>query len=120
LDDHRAHLRRQPPADDHHAVLVLIHVERAAPVTPSGFPRFCDPVYSPPAADDALDVLCGAGPPDLEQSLLGLRSGHARERADLRVRELAPRERLRQAREGPPRTRDPNALADGHPGYDDA
>src|SRR5205823_11261645 len=51
------------------------------------------PVHAPPASHDALDVLGGAGLADGEEPLLSVRSGNAGQRADLRVRELAVRER---------------------------
>jgi len=47
--------------------------------------RFSDPIDASPAADDPLDVLGGAGPADLEQSLLCLGSRDPRQRLDLGV-----------------------------------
>ena len=86
LHEHGADLRRQSPADDDHAVFVLIHVQRPDRVAPCGRPRFGLPVHAPPAADDALDVFRGAGLTDREQSLLGFRRGDARQSPNLRVR----------------------------------
>ena len=94
LHEHGADLRRQPPADDDHAVFVLIHMQGAARVTVSGLPRFGQPIYPAPAADDPLDVLGGAGPADGEQPLFGLRRRDTGQRTDLRVRQLTSGERL--------------------------
>ena len=96
VPEHRADLRCQPSADDHHAVFVLIHMEPAAPVAPSALPSLGDAVHPAPATDDALDVLGGPGAADREQALLGLGSGHARQRPNFRVRELATGEGLGQ------------------------
>ena len=75
------------PRDDH-AVFVRIHVQRAARVAPGGLPRFRYLVHPAPAADDALDVLGGAGAPHGQQPLFGLRRGHAGQLSDLGVRQL--------------------------------
>src|SRR6266550_708561 len=101
------------PTDDDHAVLILIYVQGAALVPPGGVPRFCDLVDPPPAAHDALDVLGGAGLADLEQALLGFRSRHTRESADLRVRQLTAGEGVGQARERAEGARHADALAGG-------
>ena len=66
LHEHGADLRREPSADDHHAVVILIHVQRPARVAPGGLLRFGLPVHPAPAAHDALDVVRGAGPADRE------------------------------------------------------
>jgi hypothetical protein len=99
LQEHRAGLRRQPAADDHHAVFVLIHAERAIVVALCGFARLGDAIHTAPAADDSLDVAGGAGPAHSEQTLFSLRRGHAGERPHLGVRELASREGLGQSRQ---------------------
>jgi len=49
--------------------------------------------------DDALDVFGGARPADLEQPLLGLGCRDPGQRADLRVGQLAMRERLGEPRQ---------------------
>src|SRR5262249_6404620 len=113
LHDHGAHLWSQPPADDDHAVLILIYVQRAAPVPPGGLSHFSEPVYPAPAAHDALDVLGGAGFADGEEPLLGLWRRNTREGATLRVRQLATSESVRQSRECAERARYPDALAGG-------
>src|SRR5262245_57207288 len=51
-------------------------------------------IQASPPTDDLLDVLGGARLTDGEQSLLGLCRGHARQRADLGVRQLAASESL--------------------------
>ena len=117
LQEQRAHLRRQPPADHHHAVLVLIDVERPARVLALGLPRLGLAIHPPPAAHDALDVRGRAGAPHREQPLFGLRRGDAGQGADLGVRQLPAGERLRQPRQrrrgraprGPARGRRPRS-----------
>ena len=98
LDQHGADLGLEPSADHDHAVFALIHVKRAAPVPPGGLLRLCLAIHPPPAADDALDVLGGPGPADGEQPLFGLGRGDPGQRANLRVRELAMRERVGEPR----------------------
>ena len=120
LHEHGADLRRQPPADDDHAVFVLIHMQGAARVTVSGLPRFGQPIYPAPAADDPLDVLGGAGPADGEQPLFGLRRRDTGQRTDLRVRQLTSGERLGEPRQRAERARDPDALAGRAPIEPDA
>src|SRR5262245_60707511 len=53
-----------------------------------------EPIQASPPTDDLLDMLGGACLTDGEQSLLGLCRGHARQRADLGVRQLAASESL--------------------------
>src|SRR5256886_1516916 len=74
-------------------------MERAVPVAPSALPSFSDAIHPAPAADDALDVLGGPGAADCEQALLGLGSGHTRQRPDFRVRQLATGKGLSQQRQ---------------------
>src|SRR5262245_39053549 len=68
-------------------------------------------VHASPGAHDALDVLGGAGAAHGPQLLLSLARGHAGQLADLRVRELAAGERLRQERQGAEGAGDPDVLA---------
>ncbi len=63
LQEQRPDLRRQPPPEDHRAVLVRIHVQCPARVPPGGLPRFRLPVHTAPAPNDPLDVRGGAGSP---------------------------------------------------------
>ena len=56
-------------------------------------------VDASPAAHDALDVLRRAGAADRQQALFRLGRGHAGQRPDLGVGELAARERRRQLRQ---------------------
>src|SRR5439155_10172623 len=65
LHEQSADLRRQSAADDHHAVLVLIHVQRPARLPPGGLASLGIPIHQPPPANDPLDVLGGAGPTHL-------------------------------------------------------
>ena len=92
LQEYDTHLRRQPPPERHHAVLVLIHMQRPAPVASGRLGRLGLPVYPAPAADDAFDVIGRARAPDGQQTLFRLRRGHAGQSLDLGVRELAPRQ----------------------------
>src|SRR2546421_3060829 len=74
LPQHGAHLRLEPSADNDHAVFILIQVQRPARVALGalhGLRLLIDP---PPAANDTLDVLGGAGPADGEEPLFGVRS----------------------------------------------
>jgi len=89
LHEQRADLRRQPAADDHHAVLVLIHVQGPARVAPRGLAGLGQTVHPSPPANDPLDVGRGPRLTHREQPLLGLGRGHAGQRPDLRVRELS-------------------------------
>ena len=100
LQEHRAGFRRQPPADDHHAVFILIDAQCAAVVALGGFARLGDPIHTAPAADDALDVAGGAGAAHGEQALFGFRCRHAGERSHLGVREFTSRQGLGQSRQG--------------------
>ena len=101
------------PADDHHAVFILIHPERAASVALGGFARLGDAVHPAPAAHDALDVAGGAGVAHGQQALFGLGRGHAGQRPHLGVRELAVRERLGQPRQRREGARHSHAFAGG-------
>src|SRR2546421_2995729 len=80
LPQHGADLRLEPSADDDHAVFILIQVQCPARVALGALHGFRLPIDSPPAADDALDVLGGAGPADGEESLFGVRSRDTRQR----------------------------------------
>ena len=99
LNQHGTGLAIQSPADDHHAVFILIHMQGPALVEHGGLGSFGVAVHPAPSADDALDVLGGAGPADGEESLLGVRSRDTGQRAHLRVRQLAAGKRLGQPRQ---------------------
>ena len=111
FQEERTGLGRQASADRHGTVFSWIHVEGPAGVLPGGLVPLRLAVHPSPAPDDALDVLGGAGTPDGEQALLGLRRRHPRERADLGVRQLAARERLGQPRQRGERARHAHLLA---------
>jgi hypothetical protein len=113
LHEHRADLRFQPPANHHHTVVVLIHAQRTVRVALGGLERLGLAVHGPPGAHDPLDVLRGARPTDGEQPLFRVRRRHARERPDLRVRQLPAREGLGQARQGAEGACDADVLARG-------
>ena len=59
-----------------------------------GLTRLGESVNAPPAADDALDVVGGAGLADSEQSLFGLGRGDAGQCPHLGVGELSAGERV--------------------------
>jgi hypothetical protein len=105
LDEQGADLGRQAPAERHHTVLVPIHVERPALVAVRGLAGLRVAVHAPPAAHDPFDVLRRAGAPDSQQHLLGLRRRHARQGADLGVRELSASQGLGETRQRPERAR---------------
>jgi hypothetical protein len=107
------HFRSQPPAENDHAVLLLIDVERAAHVMPGGLPRLGQPVRPAPAAHDALDMIRGAGAAHRQESLFRLWRRHAGQRADLGVRQLAGRESAGEARQRAQRPSDAHALTGG-------
>ena len=97
LAEYRADLRREPAADDQHAVFILIHVQGAVAVSQRRLLILCIAIDSPPAAHEPLDVGRRAGFGECEQTLFRLRHGHARQGSDLRVGELAARQRRSQA-----------------------
>jgi hypothetical protein len=113
LHHDRADLGLQPPTDHHHAASIRIHVQGAVAVAARRLLRFGFAVHPSPAADDDLHMLRSAGPANREQSLFGLWSGHPRQRADLGVRQLAARKRLRQSRQRPQCPRHADVLARG-------
>ena len=104
--EQRAHLRRQPPADDHRAVLVRVHVERPARVLPRGLPGLGLPVHAPPAPHDPLDVRRRAGPSYRQQppSVSGVAT---RVRARTLAYESSPRARPGQRAAASPRAAPP-------------
>ena len=93
LYQHSAFLGREPPSDHDHAVFILIHVQRAAPVTLRGLAYLGDAVNTSPAADDPLHLASAAGPTDREQAVLSVCGRDARQRADLSVGQLPTIER---------------------------
>jgi len=68
-------------------------------------------VHPPPAADDPLDMVSGAGAAHREQPLLGLGRGHARQGPNLGVGELAAGEGLGQQGQRAQRARHSHVLA---------
>jgi len=93
LHQQRAHLGLEPPAHDDHPVLVRIHLERPPGVARRGLLGFELPVHSPPRPHDALDVRGRAGLAHRQELRFGVRRGHARQGADLRVGQLPARQR---------------------------
>ena len=110
LHDQRSHLWLEPPFDDHHAVLVLIHAQGAARVPVLRLPRLGPPIHAAPAAYDPLDMGSRPGASHPQQSHFGLRRGHAGQGADLGIRELPAGQGLGQERQRPEGTRDPDAF----------
>ena len=107
------HFRLEPPPDDHHAVLALIDAKPSAPMPLRGLPSLGPPVYTPPAADDPLDMGGRARAPDAEEPRFGLRRGHAGEGADLGVGQLPTGEGLGEERQRPEGARDPHPFTGG-------
>ena len=106
-----AHFRLQLPPYHHHAVVVLVDGKRAAGVPLRGFPRLGLPVHLPPATHDPLDVVGRSGAAHRQQSLFGLRRGHAGQGANFGIRQLAAGESLAQKRQSPEGARHPDMLA---------
>src|SRR5438128_2372993 len=71
LNHHGPRLRFEPRADDHHPVLVVIHMQGAVFVPAGRVFRFHLAIDAAPAADNTLDVVSRAGQADLEQALFG-------------------------------------------------
>ena len=100
---HRPDLRRQPPADNHHPVLVHPRPQPAARVSPPLLRLLHVPVDAPPRAGDPLHVRRRARQRHVEQGLLVLRGGDPGDRAHLRVGDPAAAHgvaQLRQLSEG--------------------
>ena len=110
---HRSDLRRQPPADNHHPVLVHPRPQRAARLPPPFLRLLHVPVDAPPRAGDAFHVLRRAREGHLEQGLLVLGSGHPRDRAHLRVGDLAAAHGVAQPGQLPEGARHAHVLAGG-------
>ena len=117
---HRAHLRRQPPADHHHAVVVHPGVERPRLVPLLLLGLLGRAVHAPPRADHLLNVRRGAGQGDVEQRLLGLGRGHAGDGAQLRVGDGAALHGVAQLGQLGQGARDAHVLAGGAGGETDA
>ena len=113
LTDDRADFRGEPAADHEHAVDVLIDVERPALVSPGRIMILGVAIHAAPGPDQALDMGGGAGPRERQQARFRLRRSHARERADLRVGDLAVRERRADERQLGQRAGRANALIGG-------
>jgi len=56
LQEQRPHLGLEPPSEDHHAVLVVIHVQGAGRMPALRLSSLRPPIHAPPAAHDPLDV----------------------------------------------------------------
>ena len=110
---HRPHLRRQPPADNHHPVLVHPRPQPAARAPPPVLRLLHVPVDAPPRAGDPLHVRRRAREGHVEQGLLVLGGGHPRDRAHLRVGDLAAAHGVAQLRQLPEGARHPHVLTGG-------
>jgi hypothetical protein len=108
LHDQRSHLRLEPPSQDHHAVLVLRHVQGAGRVPMLRLPHFGPPIHAPPAAYDPLDVGRRARAPHPQQPGLRLRRGHAGEGADLGIGQLPAAKGLGEEGQRPEGARHPD------------
>ena len=87
--DARAHLRREPPVQDHGAVVVVPEGEAAILVLSIGPLGLFGAFGLAMEADELLDVLRGAVQSDVEEIGLVLRSGDSGQGPDLGVAELA-------------------------------
>ncbi len=110
---HGAHLRRQPPADHDHAVVVHPGIERPRLVPLLLLGLLGRAVHPPPRADHLFDVRRGAGQSHVEQRLLGLGRGHAGDGAQLRVGDGAAPQRVAQLRQLGQGARHAHVLAGG-------
>ena len=101
---HRPHLRRQTPPDNHHPVLVHPRPQPPARLLPPFLRLLRVPVDAPPRPGYPFHVRRRAREGRVEQGLLVLRRGHPRDRPHLRVGDLAAAHgvaQLRQLPEGP-------------------
>ena len=108
---HRPHLRRQPPPDNHHPVLVHPRPQFAARVLPPLLRLLHVPVDAPPRPRDPFHVRRRARQRNIEQGLLVRRRGHPRDRAHLRVGDLAAAHGVAQLRQLPEGARHADVLA---------
>src|SRR5439155_23857752 len=107
------HLRRQPPADHHHAVVVVRNMQRSARVLPGTLLRFDRPVHVSPAAYDALDMNGGAGAGNPQELLFCLRRRHAGQGAYFGIRDLSAGKGMGEARQRAEGARHADPLARG-------
>ena len=110
---HRPDLRRQPPADNHHPVLVHPRPQPAARVPPPLLRLLHVPVDAPPRAGDPLHVRRRARQRHVEQGLLVLRGGDPGDRAHLRVGDPAAAHGVAQLRQLSEGARHADVLAGG-------
>ena len=75
---------------------------------PCGLTSLSPPVHAPPAPHNPLDVGGRARASYAQQSSLGLRAGHAGQRADLRVGQLPAGQSLGEQGQRPEGARDPD------------
>ena len=108
---HRPHLRRQPPLDNHHPVVVHPRPQRPLLLSPPLLRLLRHAIDPPPPADDLLYMRGRAAFRHVEQRLLVLRCGDARHGAHLRVGDDAAPHRVAQLRQVRQRTRHPDVLA---------
>jgi len=113
LADDCTDLRREPAADDEHAVFVLVDGERPAALPPLGLAVLGIAVHPAPGPHQALDVGGGTASGEGEQPLFGLGRGHARERPYLGVGELAAGQRRGDAGHAGQSSGDPDAFVGG-------
>jgi hypothetical protein len=93
LADHRSNLGGEPAADDEHAVFILIHGQRSAPLLLLSLSVLGIAIDTPPRPANLLDVGSRAVLGESEQALFRLRRRYAGERPDLGVGNLGARER---------------------------
>ena len=107
----RAGLRREPSPNDHRTVVVRMHLEAARDVLTLRLVALRAAVDTTPAPDDALDVVRRPRARQLQQTLFGVWGGHAGNRTDLGIRDLAATEGRPQQRQVGQRPCHPHLLA---------
>ena len=108
---HRPNLRRQPPPDYDHPVVIYPGPQRPPLVPPPLLRPLSRPVDPPPPADDLLHVRRRAALRQVEQRLLVVGRCDPRHGPHLRVGNDAAPHRVAQLRQVAQRTRHPHVLA---------
>ena len=113
------HLGREPPVQDHGAVVLVPEGETAVLVLGIGPLGLIRALRLPMEADEFLDMLCGAVQVEFQEIVLVLGGGDAGQRPDLGVTEFALGQRFGEQRQLGQRPGDPDILP-GSMGIDSA
>ena len=97
-EDARTHLGREPPVQDHGAVVLVPEGEAAILVLGIGPLGLLGALRAAIQADELLDMLCGAVQSDVEEVDFVPGGGDAGQRPDLGIAELALGQRLGEQR----------------------